>query len=200
MTETLSELIKNNLHIPGLQHKTVLHKLTNIRVGQLLREDKSILTYLLTYLWSWAYALQHNYEIRYLNAPTHFLRNYTHQPDVIRTSAVHIYTESVEPLRSFHNPVTLVMDLEPDETTLLRMDPMGLLQAFAETGTTRQLDHKVSRRNRLCNNHIHIQVDLYCCNMFQSYKIIIRQLYIRICIVTELLIWIHISATHRIIY
>jgi hypothetical protein len=33
---------------------------------------------------------------------------------------------------------------------------MGLLQAFSETGDVREPDHNVSRRNRRCNNYIHI--------------------------------------------
>jgi hypothetical protein len=44
------------------------------------------------------------------------------------------------------------------------------------------------------------QFDLCCCYMFRAYKTIIRQLYIEICTVIELLIQIHTSATCRIVY
>jgi hypothetical protein len=74
------------------------------------------------------YALLHNCEIIGPHIATHVSTNCDHRPGVldtavIRTSAVPIYIESVEALSSCHNPVILVMDLEPYGTLLPEMEP-----------------------------------------------------------------------------
>jgi hypothetical protein len=68
------------------------------------------------------------YEIIGPHAATHFPANCNRRPDVLgtafmRTSALPIYIEPVEALSSDHNPVILVVNVEPHETTLPRMNP-----------------------------------------------------------------------------
>jgi hypothetical protein len=84
------------------------------------------------------HALQHNYEIIGPHTPAHFPANCNHRPDVldiafIRIYAVPTYIESVEVLSSDHNPVILVMGLEPHETSLQRMDPFAVRHWLKQT-------------------------------------------------------------------
>jgi hypothetical protein len=80
--------------------------------------------------------LKHNHKIIGPHIPTHFPTNINRQPDVldiafIKTSALPIYTESVEALRSYHNPVILVMHWEPHEAALPRMDPFRVRRVYS---------------------------------------------------------------------
>jgi hypothetical protein len=79
--------------------------------------------------------LQCNYDVIGRNTPTHFPVNYNHPPDaldiaIIRTTAVPVHIKSVEVLSCDHNPVLLVMEVEPLEHTTRKMDPFTINWAY----------------------------------------------------------------------